>query len=97
MTYFAIKHTPSGMFLPIRAGRQRGYTNDEPTNAKPPRLFMSARNAKLALAQWLQGPLTVSYYEDHNGELGESWDRGKHDRKAEDMQIVELELHEVVR
>lgn len=93
--FFAVKHKPTGYFLPMRAaGRARGYTNDEPTAERPPRLFTSARGAKLALAQWLQGPLSVSHYQDHSGEWNEDWSRGKHNRKADEMAIVEITISE---
>lgn len=93
--FWAIKHKPSGFFLPTRSqGRNRGYTHDEPTADKPPRLFTSERNAKLALGEWLKGPLHVSQYQDWQGDWDESWERGKHNRKADDMVIVEITIQE---
>lgn len=51
---FAIRHTPTGMYLPERWRRGRGYSHDEPSHSYP-RLFPSERSAKQALTAWLQG------------------------------------------
>lgn len=100
--FFAIKHLPSGGFLPARGtgkrGDTRGYTHDEPSTEKPPRLFTSERSAKLALGQWLAGPLVVRLVSTWAGIDGyderEDWTRRPHSRDAKDMRVVEIEVRE---
>lgn len=45
---FAIRHIPTGRFLPERWRKGRGYSHDEPSYGFP-RLFPSERSAKQAL------------------------------------------------
>lgn len=58
LTLFAIRHKATGEFLPELSGQGRGYTftSPLPVSSETPRLFRSARAAKLALRAWLHGP-----------------------------------------
>lgn len=65
MTFYALKHTATGQYMPDVAGaRQRACTHWEPTRAtsKPggagPRLFRTRHAARCARAQWAKGALT---------------------------------------
>ena len=94
MEFFAIRHKPSGYFLPAYAKRH-GRTNAEPTDALAPRLFMKAHHAKAALDWWLLGVVTLSYRTDW--ESGYTETRGldiepRADRKADDMEVVAITL-----
>lgn len=53
MQFFAIRHKPSGGFLP--ATSSYGFTRTEPSTRDPPRLFREKRNATQALDWWLKG------------------------------------------
>lgn len=93
---FAIRHKPNGSFLP--AGRRRGFTHDEPTLAKPPRLFLKVGPAKCALKAWLQGEWHEKWEYSFEGDPQDVYpcpDGKPHNRKAEDMEIVEFRLMEV--
>lgn len=57
-SFFAIRHIPTGFFLPEPKGAMgRGGSWTEPTdpNKEDPRLFRSERSANSALTQWLRG------------------------------------------
>jgi hypothetical protein len=96
MTYFAIRHKPTGAFMPNYGSRKGrgGFTHDEPSALAPPRLFPRRHHAQTALAHWLRGKLTVSNYrDDYTGEWDEDWSCKKvPERKAEDMEIVEVTI-----
>lgn len=61
--FFAILHLPSNQFLPAPEGN-RGGTWMEPSSTSPPRLFCTARGAKIALRFWLKGPMQRVCYGD---------------------------------
>ena len=96
MTLFAIKHKPSGNYLPHRP-RKRGYTHDDPTPGMP-RLFTKKAAAASALRCWLQGEWsdrgTVDSYTGEWDYDGPYPTKPRPDRKTEDMEIVEMELTE---
>jgi hypothetical protein len=58
-TYYAIQYKPTGAFLPNRHtwkdSLERGFTHDEPTFDRPPRLFTDPVSANKALRAWLKG------------------------------------------
>jgi hypothetical protein len=89
--YLAIRHRPSGGFLPNVRGY--GFTRTEPTLTEPPRLFTKKGPATQALKYWLQGELSekLDYDSDFATELTLHCKR-RPDRNAEDMEIVEIEL-----
>lgn len=67
MKYYAIRHIPTGKFMPTRVFRSagRGWSYWEPTGynglggfpSSPPRLFEEKQPAQLALNIWLKGPV----------------------------------------
>ncbi len=98
-TFFAIRHKPTGHFLPEHGSRKGrgGYTNDEPDATKPPRMFEHRRHAKGALDWWLKGIAGMkrsyslySKYDDVDEEI-QTIESLPH-RKAEDMEIVEVRV-----
>lgn len=94
-TVYAIRHIPTGNFLP--SGRGRGFTHDEPLPAtsKPPRLFLSRRGAHLALKAWLEGEAKEIY--SYDADFGNRETIGviyepRPDRIPSEMEIVEVNL-----
>lgn len=100
ITHWAIRHKPTGFYLPQPKGRMgRGGSFVEPTAtvqgliATYPRTFVTQRGATNALSQWLRGHHHgVREYED-----GYWYDAGsevKHvaSRVREDMEVVEIQL-----
>lgn len=87
--YLAIRHRPSGGFLP--ATRGYGFTREEPTLIKPPRLFVRPSSATQALDYWLEGEHFEGSEDSESGAINI---RVIHrpNRKREDMEIVEIEL-----
>lgn len=102
---YAIKHKPTGFYLPEPTGRQgRGSSHTEPTDPKEarPNLFPSELSARRCLIQWLRGKHTAymnSEYDDMGGHLFYYQDgtevQPQTHRKAEDMEIVEIQLLDV--
>lgn len=82
MRFFAIRHVPTGGFLP--QGKGRGYTHDAPSLTRPPRLFEQVSAAERALTWWLKGQVEWDF---HITEAPH--------RRAEDMEIVQIELEVV--
>lgn len=90
--YYAIRHKPTGNFMPqsdrsIRAG----FTHHEPRNpqAVPPRLFTREQDAKTALTWWLKGETSMRLvrFEDHwNG--GHEYDEDWHTHPITDEDIA---------
>ena len=97
MIYYAIRHKPTGKYLPgwgSRRGR-RGFTHDTPHDPKvvPPRLFSEQRYAKIALKHWLKGKTSVWQSGDPFEGYDEDWKTFPvPSRKADEMEIVELRL-----
>ncbi len=90
MVCYAIRHNPSGLFLP--AGRARGFTYDEPSSGIP-RLFSKRKAAEMAMKCWLAGPWKKEYEtDDWSGSkftIGASApDSPPENRKPEEMEIV---------
>lgn len=102
---YAIKHKPSGGFLPELSGQRAGYTYTEPVKPNEsyghPRLFETRGAARRALAWWLKGVTTVNVSITPSTAFGpEDYDEDWHteekpDRKAEDMEIVPVLLMEL--
>lgn len=97
---FAIRHKPSGAFMPEPKGRcMRGGSHLEPEKDVMPRLFHSERSAKAALTQWLRGKHVADYdwdYDDYSGkeykyQCGTNIIPQPH-RKREDMEIVPVSI-----
>lgn len=86
--FFAIRHKPSGGFLPQMTSY--GFTRCTPTLTEPPRLFSKHGPARQALDRWLQGEWTeVGFSEDDEVKLKVV---PKSDRRSEDLEIVEVEI-----
>lgn len=90
--YYAIKHKPTGFFMPqADKSRGKGYTHHVPLDPlkHAPRLFVKKRAANDALRWWLLGHTSVLRFEDGD----ETWSTDPDaDRKAEDMEVVELQV-----
>lgn len=105
MIRWAIRHKPTGRYMPQSNSKRHGYTYDEPTIMENshwcPRLFGREQDAKTALTWWLKGVTTMCYsggpyqnaWGDIEDDFGEDW-RTKYEvgRKAEDMEVVRLKL-----
>lgn len=79
MRYFAIRHKPTGNYMPqsdrtIRAG----FTHHEPRHpeAAAPRLFTREQDAKVALTWWLKGVTTADRISHGTNVFGEYDDWG---------------------
>lgn len=87
--FFAIRHKPSGGFLPQMASY--GMTRTEPSLTEPPRLFTTKKGCEQSLRRWLEG----EWYEGLFNEETQQQDIKivkRPDRRALDMEIVEIEL-----
>lgn len=93
MTFYVIRHKPTGYFLPLRSTR-RGNTHSKPEKDCIPRLFKNKQSASNALHWWLSGVFVYELSEDWESSYRE-WElhcTPKSDRKAEDMEIIEVDL-----
>lgn len=86
--FLAIRHKPSGGFLPSVRGY--GFTRTEPSSTDPPRLFEKPGPCRQALNRWLEGEL----YEGTETDDGVLSLRhvARPDRRRTDFEIVEIEL-----
>lgn len=93
--FYAIRHVPSGTFLPMKNGR--GQTSVEPGEG-PPRLFFTPGQARTALKWWLKGRVKArhtrrsyvgnyDFYDDYDDTLVTE---PAPERRAKDMEIVEV-------
>lgn len=87
--YLAIRHKPSGGFLPSTRGY--GFTREDPSLTKPPRLFVRNSSARQALDYWLEGEHYEGTEDPESGALNIKI-IPKPNRRREDMEIVEIEL-----
>lgn len=109
MKVYAIRHIPTGRFMPVPTGKNgSGSSYWDPFDGVTvygtplPRLFPLRRSASSALTQWLRGQHKPIDYVEHGEFYG-----GTHliresveiipvaSRKADDMEIVAFELVEV--
>lgn len=96
MKLYAIKHLPSGGFLPAKI-KCRGNSFTEPTKDEPPRLYTDMRSARCALSAWLRGewiPHTSQHYEDPYSETYYAPQKVE-SRKKEEMAVVEVFIKEL--
>jgi len=106
MEFYAIKHKPTGHFLPKPVGYMgRGGSHVEPVdcsdNKAVPRLFENKRGAVAALTHWLKGKYVVERVGEHwsgdfyyESEEFHSVIQQSH-RKRDEMEIVVLRLVEI--
>lgn len=92
ITVWAIRHKPTGYFLPEvhRGGGRPIDAEPEPPTKVAPRVFGRLRPAQIALSYWLNGNASCQY-----GDEGERLDRpyrAGNLRRREDMEVVPLEL-----
>lgn len=93
---FAIKHKPTGTYLPLRRGNRRGSTYVNVGDTGMPHLFPTKRAATHSLRWWLKGEARVTIYQDYSGDRVDQWETiSKPERKASDMEVVEVNLVEV--
>lgn len=97
---YAIRHTPTGHYLPMSFERGHRHSHDEPTPNCIPRLFPSKQSAQSALTQWLRGKWANVMYQESEG-----WEYPSYgvqelevepvtSRKAEEMEIVTMSICE---
>lgn len=87
--FLAIRHRPTGGFLPSVKGY--GFTRATPTKEEPPRFFTKIGPCKQALNRWLEGELYEGVFDDDSGTVDLKLIR-RPERKAADMEIVEIEM-----
>lgn len=96
MKFFAIRHKPTGHYLP-QVKRSRGFTADEPS-AGPPRLFRTEIHARVALDWWLRGVTATEWamrYEEGypcGEEPAGLKSRPVPSRRADDMEVVAVSV-----
>jgi len=102
MIFYAIKHSPTGKYLPNSLGKKgRGGTHVEPMCFPHcPRLFSRRQDASTSLTWWLRGKVTVHITSGGSydcGEYDEDW-RVKEmaNRKKEEFEIVKIYLKEII-
>lgn len=98
---YAIRHNPTGGFIPRSTGRQgRGGSHLEPVPPAPagharPRFFETARAARIFLSGWAKGKVVAS--SGYDSFTGEYWDNldvvPVPGRSAGDMEVVELSVN----
>ncbi len=90
-TYYANRKISTGEYLPDTPGR--GKTLVEPSKHLPPRLFMSAHDAQVALTWWLKGITSVYRDRDFDGVYDETWNtESVPGRNKADMEVVPVTL-----
>ncbi len=105
MIKWAIRHKPTGKFLPQSNNKRHGYTHDEPgiveSGNRCPRLFGREQDAKTALTWWLKGETSGGWvggpYTNVFGEADDDFDfewstRVVVDRNAGEMEVVRISL-----
>lgn len=89
---FAIRRKGTDLFLALPKGG-RGCSYEEPTDDRPPRLFLTLGAAKVALTYWLKGHFRVSRFQNWEGEEEHTIEVKPQDhRSRDDMEIVAVEL-----
>ena len=103
MTYYVIRHKATGELMP-QSRRDRGYSHWNPNNPEHefglrlgvPRLIDTRRRAVRCIYAWAANPngrrslSAPSYY---TGEQDDIVDIKPDGRKAEDLEVVEVEIH----
>lgn len=105
MIKWAIRHKPTGRFMPQASNKKHGYTHDEPVIMVDsnwcPRLFGREQDAKTALTWWLKGETSARWtggqYTNAWGDVDDDFDYEWRTnlvpaRTVEDMEVVQLKL-----
>lgn len=105
MEVFAIRHKPTGAWMPHRMYRtsSRGWSHwnpglptDYPPHDTNPRIFFTLQSARNALTMWLQGAWkntqTQGTYFDPPEDAGPAPYKPPVERKRDEMEIVTLTL-----
>jgi hypothetical protein len=92
---YAIRHKPTGRFLPRPPSGQKGGTWVEPTSDKIPRFFNKPSVARGFLSIWCKGPLVRAKSVDWETGLDEvdikpDLTQAKEPRVKEDFEVVEI-------
>lgn len=97
ITRYAIRHNPTGGYLPVPHGRGgRGGSHERtivfPHPDRNPRMWPSQRGAKICLAVWLKGKVVCN----RGGSDDDWWEDNElipqPQRKAEEMEIVPITI-----
>src|SRR5258706_13845921 len=86
--FLASRHKPSGGFL--AAAKGYGFTREEPTLGKPPRLFVKPGAPTQAPGYWLQGEMFEGTDAEDDGTINIRCIRKPH-RRAYHMELVDVE------
>jgi hypothetical protein len=100
MTFYAIRHKPTGGYLPMPRGRggrgssfmipEKVWAVNEHDLCRVPLLCQTSHSAKAVLGQWLRGKHHATHHGDDDMDLTIKYD-GK--RVREDMEIVKVEFN----
>jgi protein involved in temperature-dependent protein secretion len=94
MRAYAVRHKPSGLFIPrLETGKRRGGSHLEPSDKREARLFFNIISARAFLSNWLQGKFVNTYTSDESEPYLKAIKQPH--RKKEDMEIVAFELVEL--
>lgn len=100
MNVYALRKKGTDKYLPMRR-KNRGYSHDEPTDQKPPRLHFTLKSAQNTLTAWLMGcwqnETTTSGYFGEDVDVYPVPMAPPTERKREDMEIVKFDLTEIVK
>lgn len=93
---FAIRHKPTGRYIPRPPSGRKGGSWAEPTplDKQPPRFFHRERDAKGFLTAWLKGPVLARQYQtfdgDYDVDIGPNIKRAKEPRIKDEYEVVEI-------
>lgn len=98
MQAFAVRHKPTGEYIPRSNNNGRGGSYSEPCKDKPARLFHCRHAARSFLLMWLKGHFKNNHSLDYETGIDEYSLEiiPQPHRKKEDMEIVEFNLVEVL-
>lgn len=98
---YAIRHIPTGHYLPLSFSRGHRHSHDEPTPDCIPRLFPTKQSARSALTQWSRGKWELRTFRESEG-----WEHPSYDvqelevepvpsRNVDEMEIVPMFIGEI--
>ena len=97
MLIFAVRHKPSGLFIPrLERGKRRGGSYLEPSNEREPRFFHNKLAARAFISNWCQGQFKTAYSQTEYGKEPYTDVVKVPSRNKADMEIVAFELKEVI-